>query len=121
MIVKEPNLGNTFSRSGNPLRAPHASQSKPELGIRLSKCSEVEIGVLGSTTLKNTFTQLYTGIFIEPGAQNQAHNLKIYNNLFENIKDDIQPVGAYYSTLIGNTYNTHRGAGIYAVPYPWHL
>lgn len=117
MIVKEPNLGNTFSRSGNPLRAPHASQSKPELGIRLSKCSEVEIGVLGSTTLKNTFTQLYTGIFIEPGAQNQAHNLKIYNNLFENIKDDIQPGGAYYSTLIGNTYNTHRGAGIYAVPY----
>lgn len=109
--------GNTFSGSGNPLRAPYAGQSKPELGIRLSKCSEVEIGVLGNPTIKNTFTQLYNGIFIEPGAQNQAHNLKVNNNLFENIQADIQPGAAYYSTLIGNTYTTHRGSGIYAVPY----
>jgi hypothetical protein len=109
--------GNTFSGSGNPLRAPHANQSKPELGIRLSKCSEVEIGVLGNPGLKNTFSLLYNGIYIEPRAQNQAHDLKIYNNLFENIQDDIQPGFAYYSTLIGNTYTTHRGAGIYAVPY----
>jgi len=121
---------NMFNSSGNPLLQPMSAQSRSEIGIYLERCQEVQIGFIHPTTPdpgeKNTFSNLYTGIYSVPIEQTTVSQLlRIYNNDYEDIVDDLQ--GAFpwpaESHIINNCNQTRRGAGIFfdgydPVPFP---
>lgn len=109
---------NHFNSSGNSLLIPLQSQNKGEIGIYLEKCREVEIGYIDIITPnpneKNIFEDLYTGIYsIQLQTATAVQELKIKNNDYLNIKDDIfQGLWPQWH-IITNCYGTRRGAGIY--------
>jgi hypothetical protein len=109
-------FNNVFTSSGIPLLFPHTTQIRPESGIRVDLCREVQIGGLQNGQ-GNHFEKSFNGVRIQNGPFTQTENYFLYNNTFF----DIRRIPTVSSAMMLQKYaawaiTDHQGAAIYSLP-----
>jgi hypothetical protein len=109
-------FNNVFTSSGLPLLFPHTTQIRPESGIRVDLCREVQIGGLQNGQ-GNHFEKSFNGVRIQNGPFTQTENYFLYNNTFF----DIRRIPTVSSAMMLQKYaawaiTDHQGAAIYSLP-----